>query len=94
MKEHLLSFSTWLRGFFMLVFIAIYMVLRLVILAVVLFQFGSMLLTGQLNERLLSFADSLSLYAFQIIRYLTYNSDEKPFPFRSWPKPSEAPILD
>ncbi len=94
MKEHLLSPSTWLRGFFMLLFIAIYLVLRLVFLAIILFQFGSMLFTGKLNELLLSFADSLSVYVFQIVRYLTYNSDSKPFPFRHWPKPHEAPILD
>ncbi len=94
MKEYLVNFQTWFRGFFMLVFLAIYIVLRWVIFAVIIFQFGSTLLTGQLNERLLSFSDSLSVYAFQIIRYLSYNSDDKPFPFRSWPKPSEAPILD
>ncbi|OAD23647.1 hypothetical protein THIOM_000515, partial [Candidatus Thiomargarita nelsonii] len=27
----------------------------------------------------------LSIYIHQILLYLTYNSEEKPFPFSSWP---------
>ncbi|MCP4699421.1 MAG: DUF4389 domain-containing protein [Gammaproteobacteria bacterium] len=89
MKEHLLSGSTWLRGFFIVMYTILFHVAKIVIGAVVLFQFGSMLFTGKVNERLLVFGQSLSVYTYQVMRYLTYNSDEKPFPLSSWPKGTE-----
>jgi hypothetical protein len=93
MKQHLLAKATWIRGFFMLIYAFLYGVARIVITAVVLFQFGAMLLTGQVNERLLRFGQSLSLYTYQIIRYLTYNSEEKPFPLSPWPGGTETAEL-
>jgi len=85
-KANLLRASTWTRGFFMLVYAIIFSIVKFVIGAVVIFQFGSMLLTGQVNERLLTFAQSLSVYTYQIICFLTYVQEEKPFPLSPWPK--------
>ncbi|MDM8546034.1 DUF4389 domain-containing protein [Candidatus Venteria ishoeyi] len=92
MKDHILFFPTWVRGFFLLLFLVIYSVARIVILTIIIFQFGSLLFTGKVNERLLEFGEHLSIYSYQIIRYLTFNTEEKPFPFRSWPKSAQAPI--
>lgn len=86
-KENMLRGETWLRGFFMVVYALIFTVAKIVIAAVVIFQFGSMLLSGKLNDRLLFFGQSLSIYTYQILRYLTYNQDEKPFPLSKWPEP-------
>lgn len=85
MKEELTTSSTWKRGGVILIFVLISIVLRLVIGITVLMQFGFLLLTGQLNEHLLDFGQKLSTYTYQVVRYLTFNSDEKPFPFGEWP---------
>ncbi|OQW90864.1 MAG: hypothetical protein BWK79_18530 [Beggiatoa sp. IS2] len=85
MKEHLTTSNTWVRGFFILIFALISIALRIVIGITVLLQFGFLLFTGQLNEYLLDFGQKLSTYTYQIVRYLTFNSDEKPFPFSEWP---------
>ena len=77
----------------MVVYVLLCWVARVVLAAVVLFQFGTMLLTGRVNERLLAFGQSLSMYNYQIIRYLTYNSEEKPFPLNPWPDSSETAEL-
>jgi len=92
MKEHLLFWPTWLRGLFMLLFIIVYGVLRFLVLAVTIFQFGSLLFTGRINELVLDFGESLSIYTYQVTSYLTYNSDEKPFPFHAWPSPTDNPF--
>ncbi len=89
MKEHLLSGSTWLRGLFMLLFAFAYYFAVMVTGVIVLFQFGFLLFTGKHNENLLEVGQSLSAYIYQILRYLTYNSDEKPFPFQAWPTGNE-----
>lgn len=85
-EENIKSRSTWLRGLFMLVFIGIYALSRFVVGAVVLLQFLWVLFTGEINERLRELGQSFATYTSQIIRYLTYNSEQRPFPFDAdWP---------
>lgn len=86
LAQNLKSRSTWLRLFFTLVMALLYSVSRVVIGAVVLLQFFWVLFTGRTNVRLLSFGQSLATYTYQIVRYLTYNTEERPFPFDAdWP---------
>lgn len=84
-KQHMKQQSTWMRGFYILIFAFIYSITKVVLAAVVLFQFLTTLFTGEKNERLLEFGNNLSTFIYQIVTYLTYNSDNKPFPFDEWP---------
>jgi len=44
------------------------------------------LFTGETNKLLEKFGQSLAAYTYQIIRYLTFNTEERPFPFDlDWP---------
>lgn len=52
---------------------------------VVIIQFGFLLITGQVNTNLKGFNKEVGLYLFDIIKYLSFQSNEKPFPFRDWP---------
>ena len=90
-KQHLLNSNTWIRGFFMLLYILVYCVVKVVVAAVVVFQFGSLLVSGDLNPRLLAFGQTLSLYTYQIMQYITYNNEYKPFPLNPWPKETDQP---
>lgn len=89
-KSQLANKQTWLRGLYMLLFVVIYHVAEFVIGAVVILQFLFSLFTGQVNARLLQFGHSLSRYAYQILRYLTFNSEQMPFPFDDWPSDDSA----
>ena len=85
-KENMKRGSTWLRLFFMLVVIILYSVSRVVVSVVVLLQFFSVLLSGETNKSLETFGQSLATYTYQIVRYLTFNTEERPFPFDlDWP---------
>lgn len=78
--------STWVRLFFMIVLAFLYGVSRIVIGAVVVIQFFYVLLTGETREQLKTFGHSLAIYSFEVIDYLTFNTDVKPFPFEgTWP---------
>lgn len=83
-KEQVLVRGKWIRGLYMLVFAFIYGLAELVIAAVVIIQFVLVLFTGKANERLLGFGRDLGRYVYQVILYLTYNNEEKPFPFNDW----------
>ena len=92
LKEHLKERRTWLRGLYMLLFAFFYTVAEIVITAVVIFQFLMVLFTGNSNERLLKLGQSLSSYVYQILQFITFNSEYHPYPFGAWPKgaPKEA----
>jgi len=82
--------SVWLRGLYMLVFMFFLGVAKFVALVVVVFQFLTVLLTAVTNKKLVRFGKSLSTYNYQVMIFLTYNSEEHPFPFGDWPEHVEA----
>jgi hypothetical protein len=90
-KENLKSKPTWMRGLYMLLFALFYSVAEVVLFATVIFQFLLMLFTGETNPRLQKLGQGIGTYIYQIIQYLTFNSDYQVYPFGAWPKgePSE-----
>lgn len=80
------SRTAWLRLFFMLVVVLLYGVSRIVTGAVVILQFFWVLFTGGTNKQLRELGQALATYTYQIILYLTFNSEQRPFPFDTdWP---------
>ena len=51
---------------------------------VVLVQFGFLLITGNLNKNLKAFNGELGEYLSDIIAFVGFQNDEKPFPFQAW----------
>ena len=84
-KEHVTRRSIWLRLVFMIVLSVAFNVAEVIIFAVVAFQFLASLFTGQPNDRLARFGRNLARYLQQITVYLTFTTEEKPFPFTPWP---------
>jgi len=91
-KRNIKRRETWLRGAYILLFAIIYGVAEALLVAVVLFQFGSILLAGQTNERLHVFSRNLCEFIYQVLSYVTFNSDDKPFPFDVWPDKGKTPL--
>ena len=86
LKKNLRSKSIWMRLLFMLVITFLYSVSRIIVGAVVVVQFFWVLFTGETNQKLQVFGKSLATYTNQIILYLTFNTEERPFPFDlDWP---------
>lgn len=84
------SKSTWLRLVFMLIIGVCYFITRVVFLPVVIFQFVWVLVTGETNKHLQSLSQWLASYTYQMMIYLAFNTEEKPFPFDS-PAATTAP---
>jgi len=91
LKAHITDMNVWLRLLFMLLFAAIYAVTRFVLVAVVILQFMWVLFTADKNRPLLSFGNQLSTFVYQIYRYLTFNTECRPFPFSDWP--GDTPLI-
>jgi len=83
--------DSWWRGLVMVLFVIIVEMLRFVVYALALVQWIYGLFTGRRLEPAVRFGASLGAYADQIVRYLSYVSDTKPFPFTDWPKVEPVP---
>jgi hypothetical protein len=89
LKENVQNSSVWKRLLFMLLFGFLYSIAEVVLIAVIVFQFLTVLLTGNKNDRLLDLGGQISVYIYQALRYLTYNSEQRPYPFSDWPTGQE-----
>ena len=86
-SDNLKSKSLWMRFLFMLIVIVLYWISRIVVGAVIIMQFLWKLFAGKTNKNLLELGRSLATYTNQIILYLTFNTEERPYPFDlDWPK--------
>lgn len=93
LKQNLTAGETWVRGLFILMFVFMLVVARLVTGAVVVIQFLFTVFTGQVNDNLKIFGASLARYVYNCLLFVTYNSDDKPFPFGEWPA-AEGSVIE
>jgi len=84
-KQQLQKNKLLARALFMVFFALVYSVSKFLIIGLTLFQLITVLLSEKPNELVLKFSKGLGIYIYQIIGFLTFNSEEKPFPFSPWP---------
>ncbi len=84
-KNNAKNTDTWLRGLFILIFGVIFYFLYGLIWLLVIFQFVTKVITGELNRNLEQFSTKMTSYAMQILNYITFQSEERPFPFSPFP---------
>jgi len=96
LKENLTRRGIWLRLCFMIILGMAFSLAQMIIFAVVAFQFFSSLFTGETNDRLTRLGRNLARYLQQITVFLTFGTEEIPFPFAPWPdEPHEpAPVKE
>jgi len=89
-KKNVLERGTWVRLFYMVVFVVIFYVAEVAISVVVVVQVIFKLATGEVHERLRALGGTLGSYVHQIIDFLSYHSEGMPYPFGDWPDPEMA----
>ena len=85
-KNNVKQTSTWQRGFFILLFLFCFNVAEFVLFTISVVQFLFFLITGKPNSRLTKFGKQLAIYVYQIVNFLVYKTEVKPFPFIDWPQ--------
>ena len=93
-NENLKKIETWKRIIFMLIYAVIDSMVKLLLWLVVFLQVGSVLLTGVTNPNILGFGRSLSTYHYHILLFLTFNTEQLPFPFSDWNLTAELESQD
>lgn len=85
-EDNVKSKAAWMRLLFMFVFYILASLAAMVASVVVIFGFAWVLFTGEPNEQLQKTGKGIAAYIYQIVAYLTYNTEARPFPFdNAWP---------
>ena len=91
MEANLKSKSTWFRFLFICIYAALVWLASLVGAFVVVLGLFWKLFTGDVNDQLRQAGQGIASYIYQAVRYMTFNTDTKPFPFgESWPSSTDA----
>ena len=90
LKTNITSGEHWLRLVYILLFAVLLYVAGMVMGVVIILQFLFALLAGGNNGNLRHFGQILSLYIYDCLNFLTYNTEQKPFPFDDWPTASRV----
>jgi hypothetical protein len=85
LKRHVSDKDTWMRFLFLVIFWAAFYIVATLTFAISLFQFLAKLFGGHNFPGLAEFGDNLASYQGQLVRFLTFSSDERPFPFAPFP---------
>ena len=85
-KQNIKDRNTWIRGLYMILFLVFYSLAEIIIFTIIAFQFILSLLTGKVNDKLVKLGQSFSTYQYQVLIFLTFNSEQHPYPFGAWPK--------
>jgi hypothetical protein len=79
-----------LRAVYSVLFVLAISVLESLLAVVVVFQLVYSLVTRQMpSERVQAFANGITAYFYQILRYVTHNDSLLPFPFSDFPTPQQ-----
>ena len=84
-KDNVTQQSTWMRLVYMVLFAVIFNIAEFVITVVVVVQFLFKLFVGRVNENLSALGHGLASYVYEVISYLTFHTDDMPYPFGPWP---------
>lgn len=85
LRNNVKNKDTWLRLVFLVIFGIVFYFCSLLAFAASVLQFLAKLFSGSSIKALADFGDDLAAYLSQVIRYLTFASDDKPFPFAPLP---------
>ncbi len=77
--------NIWMRGLYMLLMALAFHICVTVLGIVTIIQFVMALLSDVPNNRLVSFGRSMGNYLRQIVNFLTFATEDIPFPFSEWP---------
>jgi hypothetical protein len=77
--------SLWMRALFMLLMMLAYQVSITLLFILAVIQFLIVLLNDAPNARLMHFGKCVGTYLKQVVQFLTFSTEEAPFPFSDWP---------
>lgn len=73
------------RGLYTILYLLVGRFISMVLFVIAITQYIYFWLTGEPNEKILVFTKDLGEYMKQLVSYVGFNTDEKPWPIGDWP---------
>lgn len=90
LKNKIVNPGHWLRLLLMgLMFIILFYLINFIVFITMAVQWILVLLSGETNARLQRFSKGLNRYAYQILEFISFNSESRPFPLSDWPESND-----
>lgn len=83
--KHLSDKKIWQRILYTLLFSIAFGFAKMILSFAVVIQIMIVLFTGIPHASIKGFSQQLSRYLYQISQYVSFNSEQQPFPFSDWP---------
>ena len=80
-----------IRLLYTILYVVVLEILKLIVQAVVVFQYIYLLVTRRTNEPVRRFGNKLAAYTYRVMRYATVAENALPFPFNDFPREVEPP---
>jgi hypothetical protein len=80
-----------IRLLYTLLYMAIFELVKTIVVLITLFEYFFLLITLHHNEPARAFANKVATYGYRVMRYLTLNENQRPFPFSDFPEEIEFP---
>lgn len=74
------------RALLTILYLIIIRLISTVLFVIAITQYIYSWLTGEPNEKILYFTESLAVYSKQLVEYVGFNTDERPWPVGEWPE--------
>jgi hypothetical protein len=86
-NQSLTNPDLWIRLVYMVIFWLLSYIARMVIGAVGFIQFFVVLFSGETNKNLKNLGEGTARWTQQNYLFLSFASEQKPYPFQDWPSP-------
>ena len=73
------------RALYIILYLIIIRLISMVLFVIAITQYIYSWLTGEPNDKIMYFTEGLGEYSKQLVSYVGFNTDEKPWPFGEWP---------
>lgn len=75
--------SKWNRALLMVLFLIVFGIIETILWLVTILGFIAVVVNDQSPPQLIQFGEKMASYCRSIIRFLSYNTEQKPWPFES-----------
>jgi len=80
-----------IRLLYTILFLIVFEILKIIVQVCTLFQYVYLLISKSYNQPIRNFSNKVSVFAYKVLRYVTLNENEKPYPFNDFPRELELP---
>ena len=82
----------FIRFLYSMLYLVVFEILKVIVQITVVFQYIYLFVSLSHNDSVRNLSNKVAAYTYEVIRYLTLNTNLRPFPFNDFPAEIEQPV--